>query len=72
MMRYEMEMILAADELGNSKFLGFPVLVANSSNYLAAKYGKDKESCFRLLMKLVEKRMNHLSAIEARIEAMYE
>ena len=71
-MRYEMEMILAADELGNSKFRGFPVLVVNSSNYLAAKYDKDKNSCFSLLMKLVKKRVKHLSEMEARIEAMYD
>ena len=70
-MRYEMEMIIAADELGNTAFMGMSVDVENAAKFIANKYGKENNIVLGLLCKLVNKRIDHLQRLEARMEEIF-
>lgn len=70
-MRYEMEMIIAADELGNTAFMGMSVDVENAAKFIANKYKREDNAVLDTLKVLVRKRVSHLRKLETRMEEIF-
>jgi len=69
--RYEMEMIIAADELGNTAFMGMSVDVENAAKFIANKYKREDNAVLDTLKVLVRKRVSHLRKLETRMEEIF-
>ena len=70
-MRYEMEMIIAADELGNTAFMGLSIDVESAAKFIANKYKREDSAVLDTLKVLVRKRVSHLRKLETRMEEIF-
>jgi len=66
-----MEMIIAADELGNTAFMGMSVDVENAAKFIANKYKREDNAVLDTLKVLVRKRVSHLRKLETRMEEIF-